>query len=335
MSSTSAKRKVDEAEDPLRKLLVSTKMADVTHGRRSVISINHNASIEEALHDLAQNHILSAPVVLAPSLEDEDSDTYMGMIDIAAILKGLFVDVLDKAPEEAFRWDALKQSALPFFDRKVITIMGNDVQLRYRGEVSQSLHELITDGFLGQGEYEQKHDLVHRIAIFSPTGRVSDIVSMSDVVLYLSKHKKAIGDVLLHKTVEELGWAKREVPVVSEHDIVASVLHTMVEKHQVAVAVVNDKKEFVHNFSTSDLRGLTPKKMPLLLRSVTDFIKDMERNHQHEADITCKRSTTFEHVLDRLVKQHIHRLYIVEDESPTVVGVVSLTDVLRTIVASA
>ena len=71
-------------------LLVSTTLEDMSHKRRYVVTIQHNASAEEALHQLAEHHITSAPVVLAPSLEDQESDTYMGIIDIAAILKGLF-----------------------------------------------------------------------------------------------------------------------------------------------------------------------------------------------------------------------------------------------------
>ncbi|EGD73496.1 hypothetical protein PTSG_05200 [Salpingoeca rosetta] len=330
----SAKRKAEDAETPLRRLLVSTTLADVQHGRRRVVSINHNATADDALHELAKEHILSAPVVLAASIEDQESDTYMGIIDISAILKGLFEDVLSKASEKAFRWEALKESAQPFFDRKVITLLGNDVQLRYRGETTQSLHDLIADGFLGAGEHEQAHDLAHRIAIFTPTGRINDVISMSDVVLYLSKHKKSLGEKLLQTTAEEFGWADRDVPTVSSKDIVASVVHTMVDKKHAAVAVVDDDCKFRHNFSNSDLRGLTPKKVPMLLRSVEEFIHAMERKHQHEADITCKPYATFESILDRLVKQRVHRLYVVGDDKK-VKGVVSLTDILRAVVAAA
>lgn len=63
------------------------------------------------------------------------------------------IDVLEDKADVADRWGKLKSSALPFFERKVITLMGKDVQLRYRGEVSQTLHELIVDGFLGAGSY--------------------------------------------------------------------------------------------------------------------------------------------------------------------------------------
>ena len=128
------------------------------------------------------------------------------------------------------------------------------MQLRYRGESSQSLHELIADGFLGAGEAEDAHDLVHRIAIFSPTGRVLDVVSMTDVVRYLHKHKHALGDAFLNKTAADFGWAKRDVPSFSEKDIVASVLHEMGKGKLTAVAIVDDQQRFRHNFSTSDLR---------------------------------------------------------------------------------
>eukprot|EP01147_Barroeca_monosierra_P001501 gene1501-4659_t len=330
-STTSAKRRADEAESPLRRLLVSTKLADVSHGRRHVVTIMHNASAEDALHDLAEHHILSAPVVLAPSLEDEDSDTYMGIIDIAEILKALVEDVLEDKADVADRWGKLKSSALPFFERKVITLMGKDVQLRYRGEVSQTLHELIVDGFLGAGESESAHDLTHRIAIFSQTGRVTDVISMSDIVRFLHKHKSSIGDNLRQKTAEDLGWLKQDVLTASQSDTVASVLHIMAKKNRAAVAVIDEKNQFCQNFSTSDLRGLTTKQVPLLLHSVNDFLHKMKKTHQHEADVTCTAKSTFESILDKLTKQKVHRLYIIDDENH-VVGVVSLTDILRAVI---
>jgi CBS domain-containing protein len=42
-----------------------------------------------ALHELAKHGIRSAPVVLSASLEDDQADTYLGIVDANDILKAL------------------------------------------------------------------------------------------------------------------------------------------------------------------------------------------------------------------------------------------------------
>ena len=47
----------------------------------AVVTLEHTMTVAEALEALAQHKILSAPVVLAASIEDQEADTFLGIVD--------------------------------------------------------------------------------------------------------------------------------------------------------------------------------------------------------------------------------------------------------------
>lgn len=74
-------------------------------GDRDIITLYHNHTIHDAMRvrslnlwtlphfrqTLADNNILSAPVIMAPSIEEESSDVdqYLGIVDVLQLLKGV------------------------------------------------------------------------------------------------------------------------------------------------------------------------------------------------------------------------------------------------------
>jgi CBS domain-containing protein len=80
----------------IRHLLESTRIIDTLHERQSVITLEHDMSVGQALQQLARYKILSAPVVLSPDLEDLEgggdnnlSPQLLGWIDVADVLQAL------------------------------------------------------------------------------------------------------------------------------------------------------------------------------------------------------------------------------------------------------
>lgn len=73
-------------------LLNNTPLSSLVR-RQSVVKLEHNMTIGEALKVLAANSILSAPMVLMPDIEDsselETSPSLLGWVDIGDIMKAL------------------------------------------------------------------------------------------------------------------------------------------------------------------------------------------------------------------------------------------------------
>src|SRR5690348_16979044 len=60
--------------------LLNTKISDLVASRKphGLTVLYHNTTVKEALEELSRHHILSAPVLLNASAEDQEVGTYMG-----------------------------------------------------------------------------------------------------------------------------------------------------------------------------------------------------------------------------------------------------------------
>lgn len=99
-------------------------------------------------------------------------------------------------------------------------------------------------------------------------------------------------------------------------------------------------KKPVGTFSATDLRGCPISVLQSCLQgSVMEFINKLSEIPQHESSglrnstdelITCRPESRLGEVMDKLVSNHVHRAWVV-DESGMLTGVVSLTDIIKVI----
>lgn len=337
MSSPSTPKRTNP-ESSLERLL-ATSVRGLLGKRRYVVTLSHSMTVGEALAELRQNDILSAPVTLSPSAEDEDSGVFLGQIDLHTILHGVMKDAVDPATKKTLvNWEKLQALAQEFSDRKLITVLGDDVSLEYSGsahqtELTHTLQEVILSGFLGGGA--DKHNVVHRVCIFNERGRISNIVTQSDIVQFIAKHTDQL-DGLDKKTLQELGIVSKPALTVDEDSSVLDAFHKMFEMKHSAFAVVNKDGKLVDSISETDLRGLDLSNIGHLNQNVRTFLRREHLKaaaHKPEAESTvsplaCKESWHLDTVLHRLAATRVHRLWVVDDAN-TPIGVVSLTDIMR------
>eukprot|EP01127_Copromyxa_protea_P008994 TRINITY_DN2087_c0_g1_i1.p1 TRINITY_DN2087_c0_g1~~TRINITY_DN2087_c0_g1_i1.p1 ORF type:complete len:304 (+),score=51.57 TRINITY_DN2087_c0_g1_i1:25-912(+) len=170
-------------------------------------------------------------------------------------------------------------------------------------------------------------DSVHRCAVLSSNSVGKDgffsILSQSKVVQYISEH---IGEYpIAKKTVAELQMGFRDVISV---DIGATVLEGLskLAEHKISGVAVTQKGKIVGNISASDLNDIykLPKGLAEVLHSpIADYFEYKRRSspiflHPEEA--------TLETVCQTLVKEKIHRLYLVEGDKA--VGLITLSNIL-------
>lgn len=324
------------SKKPKNHPLASLTVADVIKSKPSkkVVTLAHNASVDDALNQLAKHKILSAPVLLNASLEDNESGIYMGIVDLHSILSHFRKNVLENAKststdvKSSTLWHNLKIKGEEFVKKLLVTVMGDDVSMLYRGYSKTNLWDIIKNGFLGE-EYPK-----HRLAIFDAKGRVASIVSQSDIVRYLHENKFLADRA--KQNVTDLKFLK-QVATVDSSCSAMDAFCIMDDKEMSAVGIVDNNGQLIGNLSASDLRGITVSEFEFLADPVMDFLAMRKSKPSHVnaeiSVISCSVQDTLEDVMKLLVTNKVHRVYIV-DEKQLPVGVVTLTDILKLAVQS-
>lgn len=333
-----------ESHADVKELLQGTTLRDLLKAKERpsvVTTFMHNMPVGDGLKALSDSGILSAPVLVNASIEDRDFGTYMGMVDVSAVLEALIRDVDRKLQEQkekhnekdavAARWTLFRELGESFLNRLLITVTHDDkASLCHVQENQGSLWDLIRNSFM---HADTKAPHVHRVAIFNSVGRIKNIISQSDVIRFLAS-KVAFFGPLRHQTVEQLGFLS-EVVCVPETLSTLETLRLMYSKKLTGVGIVDEAGKLVSNFSVSDLRGIVKEDFLRLEMPVRAFTR-LAKLHQYrrtisEAVTTVSASTTLEELLDLFSKTGYHRLYSVsEDGKPN--GVITLTDILALVV---
>jgi len=110
--------------------------------QQDIITLQHNMTVAEALRTLNKNKITSAPVVLAASVMDNDSEDFLGIIDAGEILRKLcrettMMEDIQKVKSKNINADELiedvektfEECCKAFWGRKLIQVCGQDVTL--------------------------------------------------------------------------------------------------------------------------------------------------------------------------------------------------------------
>lgn len=245
---------------------------------RAVVSLEHNQSIGEAMKILAQNSILSAPVVISPDLEDlselrveQPRPQLLGWLDVNDIVREFVKSVEDKLEGKNMLhlMSVLEQEGPAFAERSLVTLMGgDDKQLVYDGERAMPLKPAIHRYFLGSGGMPP----VHRIALFDAAGTIDAVISQMDVLKYMHAHYATAA--WAQQSLQDAGLISSESQV-SSVDINTSTLHALsmlVRGGRSAVAVLAPDGSLVTNLSSSDLRYLQPNHFGVLALPVGEFL---------------------------------------------------------------
>jgi len=349
-----------------------------------VVTLNHNDTVGDALAKLSRHRILSAPVMIQPDVLDADCmnhrraygadpdarvepATLLGFFDVADASRALARqlpadDAADGAkPRPPCRNVLSWMKTLETIEKRVTTqtliqVLGDDAELMYQASARYgTLFEAIRDGFLGK--YSPSHGVTHRIAIFDESGEIVRVVSMSDVVRYLTSKVDALGGI--GKTsIKTLGLCKEKplgLVTVKPTTPAIEAFAEMCEEPVSGVGVVDDDDELIANLSASDLRCIQPEHFGMLGLPTAEFLALLHGtsysgfSHAVSASkdnpffakmseggfrrsgpllIVARPTDAFEEVLNKIVEHGVHRVYVCEPESMRPRGVVTLTDIL-------
>jgi len=254
-----------------------------------LVILSYNESIGDALRKFSGAKIIAAPVLLPNGYY-----RLISMLDILYAITDINNDVVMDMPVSNFT------NAAGLMDLKAI-------------RKSQSLKEAIE--LLGS---------VHKVLVLSDEGLPINIITQMDIVDWIAKHQEYLPTKLCDVL---LGHVMVTSPVcVKLSDKVFDAFKICLKMNYHGIGVLDEQGNIAANLSVSLLKFLTPDNFHHLLRmSVQGFLKATQ-GPLLKLPKTCHYNDTFCTGIKTLHNNHIHRLYITNQDKP--VGVFSTSDAL-------
>ncbi|NXG58801.1 AAKG3 kinase, partial [Hemiprocne comata] len=274
------------------------------------------------------------------------------VFDISLEIKKAFVALVANGVRAAPLWDSKTQS---FVGMLTITDFINILHRYYRSPLVQiyeveehkietwrevylqgSLQPLVyisPSNSLFDAVYSLIKHKIHRLPVIEPvSGNVLHILTHKRILKFLHIFGSTLPKPrFLKKTVQELCVGTfRDVAVVPETAPIYTALEIFVDRRVSALPVINDAGKVVGLYSRFDIIHLAAQKTYNNLDiSVRDALR--QRTICLEGVLTCYPHETMEDIIDRIAKEQVHRLVLV-DENQYPRGIVSLSDILQALV---
>ncbi|XP_057995648.1 SNF1-related protein kinase regulatory subunit gamma-1 isoform X2 [Hevea brasiliensis] len=312
-----------------------------------VVEIKSDTSLAEAVKILADNKILSAPVLDVDAPEDATwMDRYIGVVEFS----GIAIWILHQArlgtlgPEDASAtsgnfFEALTSSEF-YKNMKVRDISGS-----FRWVPFLALQQ--SNSFLTMLLLLSKYKMKSVPVIALGDGKIDSIITQSAVIHMLAECAglqwfESWGT----KKLSEIGlpsMSHNHIIKVYEEEPVLQAFKLMRKKRIGAVPVVeSDGRKAVGNISLRDVhflltapeiyrdyRSITAKNF---LTAVRSYLKEHhETSPMLSGMITCTKDHTIKELILKLDSEKIHRIYVVDDAG-NLEGVITLRDVISRLV---
>jgi len=285
---------------------------DVNTAKETVISLNVNDKLSDALKLLITQNILSAPVTRGSS-DQLAVVSVLDMLDLCSFITNKFIH----KPDEEH--PAVQQQLQ---NTTVGDVLATSVRNTY-WPVPEFAN--LADVFQILSAHQ-----VHRVPVVSASGVFVSVVSQSAVLRFLWDNISKIS--IADKTLSELGLVPKPVLAIEERHTALEAFQQIAQHEVSAIAVVDSNGQLVGNISCRDIRCIGHH-ATLSLRlgsSVAKFREFMQHEYQApKTVVTATMSSTLKKVVETLVVEGLHRLWIVDNavlRKP--IAVLSLRDVL-------
>jgi len=297
-------------------LLRNTCAKDIARqAHANLIVLQSSASVQEALHVLSSNKILSSPVL--------ENGEFLGFLDVLDICGYILHMWRKQSFQSAF---GSHESVAPFQEllNTPIKQIINFSQWNYPVLVSnrsplKEILEALSDS--------QRHFQPHRVGVLNEKSQVYNLISQSDIISFAAKHRDIFASSRQgQKTLSDLKILRH--PILLSLDTPASEsLRVLYENRVSGVGLRDFQGHLSGNLSASDLRGIHANAFDYFNGSTLQFLCK-GTDSAPRVPITCSSSATLVEVVCQMAAEHVHRLYVV-DENLHALGVVTLSDVIQ------
>ncbi|KAK7325255.1 hypothetical protein VNO77_29414 [Canavalia gladiata] len=349
--------------------LKEKKVSDLMVDKKRLVEVPYTASLAHTMNTLVANKVLAVPVAAPPGqwigaggsmIVESDKQSgavrkhYIGMVtmlDIVAHIAG--EDHLSGGDDLTKHLD--QRMSVP-----VSSIIGHSFEGLSLWTLNPSTSLLDCMEVFSKG--------VHRamVPIDSHVENVSagvelvesassyQMLTQMDVVRFLKHHAAQLHSIL-SRSVQDLGADTERIYAITERTRLIDAIKCLKAAMLNAVPIVrasdvceDDHKQHINGrcrkligtFSATDLRGCYLETLKSWLGiSALAFTEEVASSPLYTATdsenrgsrrdlVTCYAQSPLSEVIDKAVTRHVHRIWVVDQEG-LLVGVVSLTDVLR------
>jgi len=280
----------------------------------SLVTCKINDTLREVLKKLRKYRILSLPVT------DNTRKFYVGRIALSDIANLLVLnpdlDILDT--KISHHWPSAV--GVTREDEKSLKYGPGGLESIYSFSVSTPIGVLINTFAMG----------VHRVLLTHRAEGHDNVIrnfSQSDLIREFYCNEDLLLKEFKQKTLDELNVIKRPVLTVKMNEILGNTLKIMWENKVSAVAIIDERDQIMTTFSHCDLRELNDKLLGLINRiTVGEYL--LEIYTKLRPPFTISGGDTLKETITRMAIRKTHRLWEVDENTKTVKGVVSMTDIM-------
>lgn len=304
----------------LKNYLAQLKVKDfpaTTANNGNVVVVKTSDNLKSTMNLLNEHNIYSAPVF------DDDKNQYVGMIDMIDIAD-FIVDNFEHSKFLGPGFEAIFDQAQHFLEATVADV-ANLSKRNLFVPVSEESNLLSVVNLLTENR-------VHRVCVFGSDDKtLVNIITQSAVIDFVNRHNFSAVE---KKTVEELKLGTTPVLSVDINSPTIDAFRLLRQAGVYAVPIINKSigKQIVANISCKDARAAAkdPSKIHLLYAPLSQFLaeKNKKQIDIETPSITCSSNDTIRTVIDRIVANRIHRVYVL-DKTNAPQAIITLTDVLK------
>ncbi|XP_023671282.2 5'-AMP-activated protein kinase subunit gamma-1-like isoform X1 [Paramormyrops kingsleyae] len=303
---------VEEPEsDIYMRFMKSHKCYDIVPTSSKLVVFDTTLQVKKAFFALVANGVRAAP------LWETRKQSFVGMLTITDFIiilqryyKSPMVQIYELEEHKIETWREL-----------------------YLQETFKPLVNISPDASLFDAVQSLIKNKIHRLPVIDPvTGNALYILTHKRILKFLQLFVCEMPTPAFMKcTLGELGIGTyKDIAFIHPDTPIIKALNVFVERRVSALPVVNDSGKVVDIYSKFDVINLaTEKTYNNLELSVTQALQ--HRSQYFEGVVKCHLLETLETIVDRIVRAEVHRLVVV-DEGASIVGIVSLSDILQALV---
>ncbi|XP_034615855.1 5'-AMP-activated protein kinase subunit gamma-2 isoform X6 [Trachemys scripta elegans] len=302
----------EESEsDIYMRFMKSNKCYDIVPTSSKLVVFDTTLQVKKAFFALVANGVRAAP------LWESKKQSFVGMLTITDFInilhryyKSPMVQIYELEEHKIETWREL-----------------------YLQETFKPLVNISPDASLFDAVYSLIKNKIHRLPVIDP---------VSGNALYILTHKRILKflqlfvsempkPAFMKKNLDELGIGTyHNIAFIHPDTPIIKALNIFVDRRISALPVVDESGKVVDIYSKFDVINLAAEKTYNNLDiTVTQALQ--HRSQYFEGVVKCSKLETLETIVDRIVKAEVHRLVVV-NEADSIVGIISLSDILQALV---
>uniref|UniRef100_G1MZK9 Protein kinase AMP-activated non-catalytic subunit gamma 2 n=1 Tax=Meleagris gallopavo TaxID=9103 RepID=G1MZK9_MELGA len=295
-------KSLEESESDIYvRFMRSHKCYDIVPTSSKLVVFDTTLQVKKAFFALVANGVRAAP------LWESKKQSFVGMLTITD-----FINILHR-----------------YYKSPMVSMM---LKL-YLQETFKPLVNISPDASLFDAVYSLIKNKIHRLPVIDPvSGNALYILTHKRILkflqLFMSEMPKP---AFMKKNLDELGIGTyHNIAFIHPDTPIIKALNIFVERRISALPVVDESGKVVDIYSKFDVINLAAEKTYNNLDiTVTQALQ--HRSQYFEGVVKCSMLETLETIVDRIVKAEVHRLVVV-NEADSIVGIISLSDILQALV---